>query len=86
MPRTRRTETAFFPGDYDFTGDWYGWRLRGRLLISPHGDKLTRTRLDGIVWSESLRVRYVKPEPVLAMATARVPEIAALQEVNARRR
>ena len=47
-------------GQLDLPGEWYGWRLRGRLLISPHGDKLTRTRLEGIVWSEALRVRYVK--------------------------
>lgn len=72
MPRTRRTQTAFFPGDFDFTGEWYGWRLRGRLLISPHGDKLTRTRLDGIVWRESLRVRYVKSG--LAVVATSAPE------------
>lgn len=48
----------FRPGDFDFTGDWYGWRLRGPLLLSPHGDRITRTRLDGLLWSESLRVRY----------------------------
>jgi hypothetical protein len=54
--------------------EWYGWRLRGRLLVSPHGDRLTRERLEGIVFRETLHQRLhvatVKRE--LAERTARI--------------
>lgn len=41
----------------DLEEDWYGWRLRGRHLVSPDGDRLTPERLKGIVWRESMELR-----------------------------
>jgi len=45
------TDTTYLPGE------WYGWRLSGRHLVSPHGDRLTRERLDGLVWRDHLEVQ-----------------------------
>lgn len=36
----------------DFTDDWYGWRLRSRHLVSPDGQRITRRRLEGLLWRE----------------------------------
>ncbi|MDR2872071.1 MAG: phage protein [Xanthomonadaceae bacterium] len=30
--------------------DWSGWRLAGRDLISPHGERINRQRLEGLLW------------------------------------
>jgi len=43
--------------DVDFTGDWYGWRLRGRHLVSPGGQRITRERLDGLLFRDELELR-----------------------------
>lgn len=34
----------------DLDGEWYGWKQRGRYLVSPEGDKLTLERMKGIAW------------------------------------
>jgi hypothetical protein len=41
----------------DFEGDWYGWRLRGRHLVSPDGQRMTRTRLEGLMWRDASQLR-----------------------------
>lgn len=41
-------------------GHWIGWRLRGRVLISPDGDRITPERLRGLLFSESLKLRRQK--------------------------
>lgn len=41
----------------DLTGDWYGWRLRGRHLVSPGGQRITRERLDGLLFRDELELR-----------------------------
>jgi hypothetical protein len=43
--------------DTDFFGEWYGWRLRGRYLVSPDGQRLTRERLLGLLVRDSLELR-----------------------------
>ncbi len=48
--------------DIDLTGDWAGWRLRGRFLISPDGDRLSVERLRGIAITEFLRKTFA-PKP-----------------------
>lgn len=45
------------PSDLDFTGDWYGWRLRGRHLVSPDGERLSQERLAGLLWRDQLELR-----------------------------
>ncbi|MCC8361471.1 phage protein [Lysobacter sp. A6] len=41
----------------DFDGDWYGWRLRGRHLVSPDGQRISRTRLEGLLWHDAMQLR-----------------------------
>jgi hypothetical protein len=41
----------------DFTGDWHGWRLRGRHLVSPDGQRITRERLTGLLWRDQTELR-----------------------------
>lgn len=41
-------------------GHWLGWRLRGRYLISPDGDRITPERLRGFLFTEALRARYAR--------------------------
>ena len=43
----------------DLTGKWAGWKLRGRELVSPHGDRITPQRLAALLYMESL----VKQKP-----------------------
>lgn len=40
-----------------FPGDWYGWRLQGRLLISPDGEHITQERLSGLLWRDGMELR-----------------------------
>jgi hypothetical protein len=50
--------------DLDLTGPWAGWRLRGRFLISPEGDRLSVERLRGIAVTEFIRKTF-GPKPGL---------------------
>ena len=33
-------------------GEWAGWRMAGRCLVSPDGDRITPERLRGILFAE----------------------------------
>ncbi len=37
-------------GTQDLPGDWNGWRLRGRHLISPSGERITVMELDRLLY------------------------------------
>ena len=37
------------------TAEWQGWRLAGRVLVSPDGDRITPERLRGILFRETWR-------------------------------
>lgn len=41
----------------DFDGEWHGWRLRGRHLVSPSGQRITRERLNGLLFRDELELR-----------------------------
>ena len=41
----------------DFQGAWHGWRLRGRHLVSPDGERITAERLSGLLWRDQLELR-----------------------------
>ena len=36
-------------GALDLEGAWLGWRLRGRDLVSPDGDRISPERLRGLM-------------------------------------
>lgn len=38
-------------------GPWEGWRLAGRYLVGPAGNRITPERLRGILWAEQHRIR-----------------------------
>ena len=38
-------------------GPWAGWRLAGRVLVSPDGDRISPERLRGILFQEAARAR-----------------------------
>ena len=37
---------------HDLTGLWAGWRFRGPILVSPHGERVTAHALDRIMYRE----------------------------------
>ena len=43
--------------DCDFDGEWYGWRLRGRHLVSADGQRMTLERLRGLMWRDAMELR-----------------------------
>lgn len=46
-------------GKQYLTAEWQGWRLAGRVLVSPDGDRISPERLRGILFHESMRSRRV---------------------------
>jgi len=50
----------------EMPGDWAGWRLAGRFLVSPDGDRISPGRLRGLLFQEYCRERLQKAQqPVL---------------------
>ncbi|MEI2455335.1 DUF3653 domain-containing protein [Lysobacter firmicutimachus] len=43
--------------NHDFTDEWYGWRLRGRHLVSEDGQRMTVERLRGLMWRDQMELR-----------------------------
>ena len=41
----------------DFVGDWAKWKMRGRFLISPHGERITAQVLDRVLYREAAIAR-----------------------------
>jgi hypothetical protein len=39
-------------------GPWSGWRMAGRDLVSPTGDRINPRRLAGIMWAEDAGDRH----------------------------
>lgn len=40
--------------------DWAGWRLAGRYLVSPDGDRVSVERLRGLLFAETYRRKLDK--------------------------
>lgn len=38
-------------------GPWTGWRMAGRVLVSPDGDRIAPERLRGLMFREALQKR-----------------------------
>ncbi|GAA5073771.1 DUF3653 domain-containing protein [Lysobacter panacisoli] len=43
--------------NFDFENEWYGWRLRGRHLVSADGQRMTIERLRGLMWRDQMELR-----------------------------
>jgi hypothetical protein len=60
--RARAMYAAIAHGHIDLAHEWTGWRLRGRWLISPEGDRITPERLRGLLFREALaKPKRTKP-------------------------
>lgn len=43
--------------DLDLLGEWNGWRLRGRRLVSPDGKRITPEHLRGLLFRDDPELR-----------------------------
>lgn len=43
--------------DVDLFDEWHGFRIRGRYLIGPDGDRMTPERLRGLLFRDYLELR-----------------------------
>lgn len=59
-PCARKLYAEKVLGHVDLAADWAGWRLRGRWLISPEGDRINAQRLRGILFREANEKRRHK--------------------------
>jgi hypothetical protein len=50
-------------GHVDLAADWAGWKLRGRWLISPDGDRINTLRLRGMLFREAQEQRITRGRP-----------------------
>lgn len=41
----------------DLTGPWQGWRVRGRDLVAPDGQRVSTQRLEGLLWRDAMELR-----------------------------
>lgn len=58
----------------DLAGEWAGWKIRGRVLVSPDGDRVPVERLRGLLFTESLkRPKRSKPGRPSALELAQRP-------------
>ena len=55
-------------------GHWAGWRMAGRYLVSPDGDRINPERLRGILFAEASRKRLVGSKSTPLSMVARLPE------------
>jgi hypothetical protein len=44
-------------GCIDFRGLWQGWKLRNRDLVAPDGARISRQRLEGLLWRDAMELR-----------------------------
>lgn len=44
-------------------GEWAGWRLAGRYLVSPDGDRISPERIRGIIFRDYLEKRRARNRP-----------------------
>lgn len=49
--------TALVHHQVDLSGPWEGWRVRGRDLVAPHGQRIPVRRLEGLLWREEMELR-----------------------------
>jgi Phage protein len=60
-------------GHLDLRGPWAGWRLRGRELVSPHGDRVSVTRLTGLLWAAKLTTAAQRRQKQVCRVTVIAP-------------
>lgn len=53
----RFMRAALVDQQIDLSGPWAGWRVRGRDLVAPHGQRIPARRLEGLLWREEMELR-----------------------------
>lgn len=56
----KRTYHEKVLGHVDLAADWAGWKLRGKWLISPDGQRINPLRLRGILFREEGEKRVAR--------------------------
>lgn len=57
MPRKRDIPIVEIPVPLLSEQDWTGWKVRGRYLIAPDGQRIHQRRLLGLMWREEQELR-----------------------------
>ncbi len=60
-------------------GPWAGWRLAGRDLVSPDGQRISPTRISGLMLRQELEARRDRAR---ARAAARAPHLVKVIVVD----
>ena len=63
-------------------GPWAGWRMAGRELVSPDGDRITVRRLDGLLWAERSRRRLLKAVPLQPSSVVVLPARESFTDIS----
>jgi hypothetical protein len=63
-------------------GPWAGWRMAGRELVSPDGDRVTARRLAGILWTERSRRRTLKIVPPQPSSVVLLPARESFTDIS----
>lgn len=57
----------------DLGGEWEGWRMRGRDLVSPCGKRINPRRLLGLLFAEDNRKRFERTRPARTATVVTLP-------------
>lgn len=60
-------------GHIDLPGEWAGWKLRGRWLLSPDGDKINPQALRGLLFRDASEKRLQRAQQANANAGQVIP-------------
>lgn len=63
-------------------GPWKGWRLAGRYLVSPDGDRILPERVRGMLFREKFRARPKKNACVVVGLDGRGSSCVAFGEAG----
>lgn len=65
-------------------GPWAGWRMAGRDLVAPDGQRIAPERLRGLLWRQESEARLAKARAKRAsLAAARAPIVTVLRVSHA---
>lgn len=57
----------------DLAQEWSGWKIRGRDLVSPAGDRISPARLAGLLFTEKARKGITPKKPAPLAELIRLP-------------
>lgn len=90
MPRCRHCEAETETEHFDrvvhnktaLHGPWAGWRMAGRELVSPDGDRFTTTRLRGLAFRLEAELRLERARARNVRAQQRHRELVKVVVVD----